>query len=246
MNYEHYEMKKRERIRYYGVAVIGFAAIGYLFYGSPIASVLLALCAIPAERYYKSYLAQARRQKLAVEFKDMLLSLSASFATGRQMAEAICEARDNLLLVFPADAPINVELEWMVRRLASGGESEREVLFDFANRSRCEDARSFADVYYTCLTTGGDLMKVVNRTASVIVDKMEIRRELETLTAQKKYEAKILTAMPILIVLFLRLNSPDYLAPLYGNPLGICVMTAALGALVLSFFWTNKIMEIEV
>jgi tight adherence protein B len=198
------------------------------------------------EKYYKKLLAEKRRKQLALEFKDMLLSLSASFQTGRQMTEAILEARGNLLLICPKDAPINLELEQMARRLTSGGESEREVLFDFANRSRNEDVRNFADVYYTCLTTGGDIVKVVNRTAEVLVEKITIRREIETLTAQKKYEAKILTAMPLLIIVFLRLNSPTYLTPLYTTAAGVLVMAGALLALGASFVWSNRIMDIEV
>jgi len=245
-NYETYIPTKKERSRYFALFFAGAIVLGFLFFNNIIACVLLAVLAFPAEKYYKRLLAQNRKAELGNEFKDMLTSLSASFQTGRQMAEALREARDNLLLIFPPNAPINVELSQMVRRLDSGGESEKDVLFDFANRSGCEDARNFADVYYTCLTTGGDVIKVVNRTAEVLIEKMAIKREMETLMAQKKYEAKILTVVPILIIVFLRLNSPEYLTPLYTTIPGIFVMAGALAALAASLVWSNKIMSIEV
>jgi tight adherence protein B len=162
------------------------------------------------------------------------------------MEEAIGEALVNMREIYPKDALINTELELMVRRMGAGGESDREALFDFAKRSGSEDARNFADVYYTCLTTGGDLVGVVNRTAEVIIEKMTIRREIDTLMAQKKYEAKLLTAVPFLILLYLRFSSPGYLDQLYNTAAGLCIMAAALAALIISFFWSEKIMEIEV
>ena len=245
IDYDVYVMEKRERLRYYGLYMAGAAVLGILFYNHFIASVLLALTAFPAERYWRTLLAARRRRELSAAFKDMLLSLSSSFQTGRHMTEALCEARDNLLLVYPKNAAINRELEQMTRRLSAGGESEREVLFDFARRSKSEDVQNFADVYYTCLTTGGDIVKVVHRTADTLVEKMAIRREIETLTAQKQYESKLLTVMPLVILFFLRLSAPDYLDALYGTLAGLLLMTGALAALALSFVWSNRILSLE-
>jgi tight adherence protein B len=220
--------------------------LGVLFFNNPIAVVVLASCAFPAEKYYRKLLARRRRHQLAIEFKDLLLSLSASFQAGRQMREALFEAQENLSMIYAKDALLNMELAQMTRRISGGGESERDALFDFANRSQSEDIRSFADIYHTCLTTGGDMVKAINRTTDVLVEKMAIRREIEALTAQKKYESKILTGVPILILAFLRLNSPDYLSPLYTTIVGNLIMTGALLALIAAYVWSDRIMEIEV
>ena len=245
-DYRGYMPARKERLKYYAVCMAGMAFTGWLFFNSPIAAVALAMLSIPFEKVWRKSRADARRRELAVQFKDMLFSLSASFQTGRHMTEAIMEARANMREIYPPASPINTELELMARRLVSGGESDREVLFDFARRSGNEDARNFADVYYTCLTTGGDLCGVVNRTAEVILEKMAIRREIDALMAQKKYEAKLLTAVPFLILLYLRFSSPEYLEQLYTTAAGLCVMAAALGAMAVAFFWSGKIMDIEV
>jgi len=222
------------------------AFTGWLFFNNPIFAVCLALLSIPLEKKWRQSRSAALRKELAAQFKDLLFSLSASFQSGRHMREAISEAGKNLFEIYPPDAPINMELDSMNRRMGSGGESEREVLFDFARRSGNEDAQNFADVYYTCLTTGGDLTGVVNRTAGILIEKMTIRREIDTLMAQKKYEAKLLTAVPFIIVLYLRFSSPEYLMPLYTTATGLCVMAAALGALAAAFFWSGRISDIEV
>ena len=244
-DYRDYIPGRKARLRYFGLCMAGMAFTGWLFFNSPAAAAM-ALLAIPLEKVWRKNKADARRRELSAQFKDLLFSLSASFQAGRHMREAICEAQANLLEIYPEGAPINVELGHMVRRMGAGGESEREVLFDFARRSGSEDARNFADVYYTCLTTGGDLAGVVSRTAEAILEKMAIRREIDTLTAQKKYEAKLLTAVPFLVLLYLRFSSPGYLIPLYTTAPGLCVMALALAMLAAAFFWSGKIMDIEV
>jgi len=245
-DYRDFVPVRQERIKYYLVCAGGLAFTGWLFFDNPVFSVFLAALAIPFEKAWRKSRAGKRRKELSAQFKDLLFSFSASFQSGRHMSEAILEARPNMLEIYPPEAPINIELEVMARRIGSGGESEREVLFDFARRSGNEDARNFADVYYTCLTTGGDLCGVVNRTAGILIEKMTIRRDIETLMAQKKYEAKLLTVVPFIILLYLRFSSPEYLLPLYTTAAGLCVMAAALGALAAAFFWSGRIMDIEV
>ena len=246
VDYRGYLPDKKERMKYYLVCVGGLAFTGWLFFDNPVLAFSLALLAVPLEKEWRKSRSATRRKELAAQFKDLLFSLSASFQSGRHMSEAIREARVNMLEIYPADAPINSELELMVRRMGAGGESEREVLFDFAGRSGSEDARNFADVYFTCLTTGGDLCGVVNRTAGILIEKISIRRDIDTLMAQKKYEAKLLTGVPFVILLYLRLSSPEYLVPLYTTAMGLGVMAAALGALAVAFFWSGRIMDIEV
>jgi tight adherence protein B len=243
---DEYAPTRGERAKYYALCAAGRAFVGYLFFNSLIAAAVLGLCSVPLERYWRKSRAAARRRQLALQFKDMLFSLSASFQSGRHMREALLEAQVNMRLAYPEDAPINAELTRMVRSIEAGGEREKDVLFDFARRSGIEDALNFADVYFTCLTTGGDVVSVTAHAAETIMDKMAIRREIEMLTAQKKYEAKLLTALPILILLYLKFSSPGYLTPLYTTAAGFLVMAAALAALVCSFFWSEKIVDIEV
>ncbi|MDR0519921.1 MAG: type II secretion system F family protein [Clostridiales Family XIII bacterium] len=245
-DYREYEMSAKETRRYYIVACCAAAALGMLFYHNLIAAALLALAALPCKKYYRAYLSARRRLALSAQFKDLLASLSSSFMTGRQMTEALSEAEKNLAVIYDENAPIMKEISLIVRRLTSGRESEREVLFDFAARSASEDIEGFVDVYFTCLTTGGDTIVAVRRATELIMDKLTVRNEIATLTSQKRFEAKILAILPPLILVFLGLSSPDYIAPLYGNAAGMLVMTLCLAVMGAAFYWSSKITDIEV
>jgi tight adherence protein B len=220
--------------------------LGLLFYRSVIFAVVLTAFSIPCKKYYAKHLSDKRRQILSVEFKDLLNSMSSSFASGRQTSEAIGEAEENLSLIYEESSPILIEVREMVRRLFQGRESERDVLYDFAVRSASQDILDFVDVLFICRETGGDTVKAVNDASVQIMEKIEIQKDILVATSQKKFEAKILSCLPPVILLFLNLSTSDYLSMLYGNIAGICIMSVALGLMCAAFYWSTKISDIRV
>ena len=143
------------------------------------------------------------------------------------MTEALYEAEQNMRLIYKEDDLIVSELSAMVKGYVFR-EPEEDVLKDFALRTGIEDISDFVDIYLTCRETGGDLVNVLNKTSEMILDKIAIEKEIHTITVQKRYEARMLAAMPLLTILFLNLVSPDYLAIMYETHLGSLLMTAAL------------------
>ncbi|MPN63494.1 hypothetical protein SDC9_211253 [bioreactor metagenome] len=117
---------------------------------------------------------------------------------------------------------------------------------DFAFRTCVEDITDFVDIYLTCRETGGDMVKVLTKASEIIMDKIAIEREIRTIAVQKQFEAKILTAIPFLIVLFLQLISPDYLSAMYEGLQGRILMTIALAGIGAAYFWSMKLTKIEV
>ncbi|MDR1068013.1 MAG: hypothetical protein LBL36_02060 [Clostridiales Family XIII bacterium] len=239
-------MKNFKKHTYYTVAVPAFFLVGILFYHNIICAAALAAMSIPCKRFYNEHLAVKFKADMDVRVKDLLASLSSSFATGRHLTEALLEARGDLSLIYGESDVIMRELDEALDRLTVGLESEKTVMLDFAARCGSGDLRNFADVYFTCLTTGGDMMKAVHHSSIQIMDKIEIRRGIDTLIAQKKYETVILAVLPVIIMGFLQLSSPDYMRPLYGTPAGIVIMTAALAVMGFAFVWGQKITNVEV
>ena len=245
-SYTSYELSQREKSKFLIICGIGLFIIAFLFYHSLLLSLLFSCLAYPGLKPYRSYLIEKRRAEMKEQFRDVLYSVSASTATGRQMPEALYEAGENLKLIYKADSLIVKELEHMVKRLYEYRESEEEILKDFAARTGIEDISDFVDIYLTCRETGGDFIRVLTKASAIIADKIAIEREIHTVTVQKQFEAKILTAIPFIIIIFLQLVSPDYLAALYEGITGRLLMTAALAGIGFSYFWSMKLTKIEV
>ena len=245
-SYLYYELNFNEKIRYLILSGLGLMAIAYLFYHSIILSMLFSCLAYPGLSRYRSYLSEKRRKQIKEQFRDLLYSISASVSTGRQMPEALLEAEQSMKLIYKEDSLIVLELNNMVKRLNEYRESEEEILKDFALRTGIEDISDFVDIYLTCRETGGDFILVLSKASEIIMDKITIEKEIRTITAQKQFEAKILTAIPLIILCFLQLVSPDYLSAMYDGIKGRILMTLALSSLGFAYFWSMKLTKIEV
>ena len=78
--------------------------------------------------------------------------------------------------------------------------SIESLLEDLGERSRVEDIRNFAEVFYTAKRTGGDLMAIMRNTISSIQQRQETRMEIETTLAGKMMEQNMMSAIPMLIL----------------------------------------------
>ena len=245
-DYDKYELSRREWMISFlaGYAVIFFVCL--LFYHSIILSVTAGFAAVFVPALYAEEKALKRKELLTMQFKDMLYSLSASFASGRQMQNALGEAYENLLMIYSEKTPMVRELKYMLRGIEQNRENEEALLTDFAVRSHQEDIISFVDVYKACRTTGGDMEKVIANSTKVMMDKMEIEKEIRALTAQKKFEGRIISIMPLTVVLFLNIFSPDYLAVMYETVSGRRVMTVSLAGIVAAYRMMMKLTEVAV
>lgn len=245
-SYSSYELSQKEQARFLLICGPGLFAIGYLFYHSLILSLLLACLSYPGLKPYRDFLSNRRKREIKEQFRDVLYSVSASISAGRQMPEALYEAKENMKLIYREDSIIVLELSDMVKRLFEYRESEEDILKDFAYRTCVEDISDFVDIYLTCRETGGDLIRVLTKASDIIMEKIVIEKEIRAITVQKQFEAKILTAIPFIIILFLQLASPDYLSAMYEGIKGRIMMTTALAGIAAAYFWSMKLTKIEI
>ena len=113
-------------------------------------------------------------------------------------------------------------------------------------RSGCQDIESFTDVYLSVRETGGDMEKVISKTADILTDKISIEKEIRAIISQKQVEAKIITVMPLVILAGLNITSSGYIDPLYETIAGRIIMTVSLAGIIFAYDLTEKITDIKV
>lgn len=246
IDYSKYQLSKREKYCFLVAGYICIFAVLYLFYHNLIFSAAGGLFTVCLISPYREWKAEKRRTLLITQFKDMLYSLSSFVAANIQLSEALEGSLDNLKLLYDDNSPLVVELEYMVTNIKENKENEIRLLKDFADRSHCGDIENFVQVYAACMISGGDLERVLKSTIEILMDKITIEREIKTLTSQKKFEGNIITAMPLIVIMFLNLFSPDYLEPLYVTLGGRLIMTGSLAGIISAHYMTRKMTSIEV
>lgn len=244
--YDEYVMQPVQTGKYYICTACGLGIAAWLFFQNIFFAGLFTFFSIPLKKYHIQNLAKEQQSQLADQFRDLLYSISASAAAGRQLREALLEAEENLSMIYERSAPMMRELNQMGRRMREGRESEEQLLQEFALRSKVEDIENFVEVCLICRRTGGNLEKMVRKASEVIRDKMEIQREIRMLTAQKRLEIRLLTALPFLVILFLRVTSPDYFTIMDQTGIGHILMALSLLGIGIAYAISMKLIRIPV
>ena len=147
--------------------------------------------------------------------------------------------------LYPKETDIVKEFHYIETQLTVSVPVE-ELLLSLGDRSGIEDVENFAAVFYTAKRTGGDMNRIIQTSARMLGDKIDVRKEIETTLAAKKAEQMIMSLMPVGIILYLQMTSPGFLSVLYGNPFGIAAMSICLAIYATAYWLGRRIVDIEV
>lgn len=247
------EKKKAKRMtsKQYILLFIPISLIAFVFSLVFFRSFMSAVLVTFISALYPRYIIVSRERKLKsllnYQLRDALNALSSSLKAGSSLTNALIRTYQDLNRIYlnTKNKPIvdefliiTYELELMI--------PVEEVLINFKERNKLEDITDFVNVTLMTKEKGGNLNEVIQRVAEIITDRIEIEQEINTLVAGKKMEAKVLTILPILLVVLLSLMSPEYMAPMYDSSLGRVLMIISTIMLVVNYFIGKKIINIDV
>lgn len=228
------------------LVLTGGTAVGWLFFDSltvGAAAGVLCLFFLPK---YKNWRIDKRRRELLLQFRDLLYSAASSVSVGRSMTQALEESLTFWKGMYDENDLIILEVRNMLKRITVSNENDVEVLKDFARRSGLPDVADFVSVYECCKSSGANLVQAINRAATVIGDRIELEKELHTMMAQKQFESRIVMASPFLLLLFLKLLSPEYLLPLTASAEGRGVSLLSLGLIGTACLMMERVTKVEI
>lgn len=219
--------------------------IAWIFYESIYAVILLSPIIPFYIKFCKKDKCRKRKWELKVQFKEGVQAVVSALCAGYSIENAFLQAVEDLKYLYNEDSLIIKEFKNISFQIHLSIPVEL-ALAEFATRSESDDIRSLSDVFSTAKETGGDLIKIMRSTGRIIGDKIEVSREIETMMTAKKFEAKLMSVIPLGIILYLKVSSPGFLDPLFHNVLGVIIMTATLVVYILAFYLIYKIMDIEI
>lgn len=245
IDYKEYHFEKKEILVHYivGAIVIGMAA--YLFYESYAVSFLASPLSIFYVKQKKVRKIEERKWKLNQEFKDGIWSILVALDTGYSVEKAFIQAVEDLKTLYTEETFIIQEFNYIIHLVYINVPIE-EAIEDFAERSGIEDIKSFSQVFSIAKRSGGDIIKIIRSTGNCISHKVDVKREIRILVAAKKFEMRIMNGFPFIILLYLRLFSPEFVQPLYGNILGGLFMTGFLLVYFMAYKLSERIMDIPI
>ena len=245
VDYNNYKYSVREWLLYGTVGAAAGFGLMYLFYSG------ILYCAVGAVAgafvflfIQKKRLCEKRKATLMTEFKDALGSMISALSAGYSMENAVTEAYKDLKLLYGEERIILKELADIQARIDLGVQVD-ELFYELGVRSGVSDIIIFAQVYTTARKSGGNLIKVMKRTADAITEKLDIEREVATMISGKRLESVCMMIIPLLIIAYLRVFSPGLLDPLYHGLAGRMFMSVALLIYGGAVAWSMRIMRVR-
>ena len=246
-------MRRYDEYKYSGVEIIGVISVyltvlamtAYFFYRS-VWVFVISLVGIPIFlKYYKRILIKKRKEKLAEEFAEVLYSVNANVKAGYATENAFWEARKDIILFYGENSLMAEELLTIKKGIGINRTLE-SLLLNLGERSGVEDILIFSRVFETAKRNGGNMNKVLERTADTLRAKIEIEKEIQVLIAEKRFELKIMECIPFFIIAYIGFTSKGYFDPMYHNLKGIAVMSICLLVYVGASILGQKLVEIDV
>ncbi len=245
-DYKSFKIRTVDRIKYYVISALSFAFLGLLFYRSAVAAALCALLSAAFEKKWQQVYRRRVSEKLLEGFRDMLYSICASVAAGRQMPQAVEEAAALLRSSWGEESDIYNEAKRMSVLYSEAHENIDTLWTDLGKRSGLSEISSFADSCRICRKNGGSLEDVCFKSASVLLENLSFKDELKAMIAEKKLEIAVLTAMPQAVLIMLNLMSFSYIRVLYVTAAGRLIMTLSLAFIICALIWSLKIAEVSI
>ena len=242
--YDKYKMNIKEIIKYFSIIFIISVILSYTFYKSMIATLVFLL---PMHFYLKiisRYLVKKRKNDLTVQFKEFCLSLSASLITGYSLENSIRETYNEMAQMYGKESYICKELKLIDSKLKLSITIE-SCLEDFAIRCEVEEIKLFSEIIKIAKRTGGDIIEIVKDAGNSISQKIEVEREIKIIINSKKQEQMIMNFIPIVMISYVNVTSPDIMEVLYNGVLGRIIMTVCFGLYVFAVYLGNKFSDIN-
>jgi tight adherence protein B len=122
----------------------------------------------------------------------------------------------------------------------------KEALHNLVERVPMVDVRFFVTALMIQKETGGNLGEILDNLAHVIRERFKILGEVRIRTAQGRLTAVILMAIPPMMIALLQFVNPEYIRPLFEDPLGTYMLWGACALQVLGSLILWKIVHIEI
>jgi tight adherence protein B len=159
---------------------------------------------------------------LVEQLPGFLDSVSRSLAVGNTMTVAIH------LAIEKSPDPVKRVFDQVLRRHEMGASIE-DALEQVARSYQIRELSMLASVVSVNSRFGGKVEPVLNNISNAIREAQRARRELFALTAETRFSAWLLSAMPLGVGLMMLMSNPAYLRGMWQDETGHLLLLGAFG-----------------
>jgi tight adherence protein B len=205
-----------------------------------------ALLCLPLPWIYVRTMKARYYRKFDDQLADTLMLMANSLRAGFSFLQAL------EMVAREAPFPIGNEFRLMSQEIAVGVPIG-QALENLGARIQSADLDLVVTAVVIQRETGGALADILDIIAAVIHERMRIKGEIRTLTAQGRLTGAVLAALPIILGAIIHFmsrmaapNEPSFIEPLFQEYIGQVMLVCAIVMQALGFAWILKIVTIRV
>jgi tight adherence protein B len=245
-------LKPSEFLMIWAAAIVGIPLIMLAFsialpaLGSPLALVIGAFIGFMIPRFWLNRRKAGRLGAFNKQLPDTITLLANGLRAGSSFLQAV------ELVVRESRPPISTEFSRVIREVNLGLPFE-QAMENMVRRVRSDDLELMATAINIQHTVGGNLAEILDSIAFTIRERIRIKGEIRTLTAQQRLSGYVVGFLPIGLAGFLFVAAPHFMDPMFqkppealGLPLGLVILCFGGFMMFIGFMLIRRIVDIEV
>jgi tight adherence protein B len=218
-----------------GIAAAALGALGVLVRQNILVGIVGAVIGAVVPVAYVNIMRNRRQEKLLSQLPDAFDLMSRIIRAGQTMAQAIQAVADEF------EPPIAGEFAYCYEQQNFGLPPET-ALRELSRRTGLLEVKIFVTALMVQQQTGGNLAEMLDKLAGIIRERYKLRGKIKALTAEGRFQAIILLALPPAMFLLMMGMNRDYAGILLEYPalLWTMLISETIGAI-----WIRKIVNFD-
>ncbi len=183
--------------------------------------------------------ADKRKTDFYDELPEAMQMLAGSLSAGYSLPQAL----DNVSK--ESAGPLGQELNRSLLESRLGLPLE-ETLEATAQRMDSKDFHWVVMAIRINRKVGGNLAEVLTNVGKTLRERERLRRQVKTLSAEGRLSGWILGALPLLLLVYMFVVRPEYITPLFTQPIGWVILGAGVVSYVIGIIWMRNLVNMEV
>ena len=213
---------------------------------NPIVLLVGAFIGFMLPRFWLGRRKSSRLNAFDKQLPDTITLIANALRAGSSFLQAI------EMVVRESRPPISTEFGRVIREVNLGLAFDT-ALENMVRRVRSDDLELMATAISIQHTVGGNLAEILDSIAYTIRERVRIKGEIRTLTAQQRLSGYVVGFLPIALAGFLFVAAPGFMQPMFddrvsviGLPAGVIILGLGGFAMFIGFMLIRKIVDIEV
>lgn len=221
------------------LSTIGAVLLLFIWNHNLISMVVSGILGFLVPIFYLRIKQQKKVQRFNGQIGDALVLISNSLKAGYGFFQAMD------MVAREMTPPIQTEFGRVLQEINLGMTTE-EALYRLTGRVNSQDLDLVVTAMLIQRQIGGNLSEILDNISHTIRERIRIKGEVKTLTAQGRLSGFIIGAMPVAIGLFLLMINPKYVTQLFTDPRGQFMVGYAVVAEIIAILIIKKIIAIKI